>query len=154
MPVILLVVMEVIPRHMRPLQGIIGQRAGTICMFKLRNTAGQSSVKTVFVEIDNSTPDTPDENSILLDILNSNTHRLRVTFRDLMSRDQVEIFTSSNCASGRRGRATVGNNQNEAMIELTASSTRRDYYARVTNSVGNRSGFAVRYLLILMNFQK
>ena len=104
-----------------------------------KNIAGPSEVKSVSVRIDKTKPETPNTHSVKVTLLNRQTHSLRVTFRDLIQGERVFLYNVSNCQSSSLGTATVGDN-NEAVITLTATSNRQNYYARVIDEAGNRSG--------------
>ena len=104
-----------------------------------KNSKRESNIKSVSVRIDKTKPETPNTDSVKVTLLNRQTHSLRVTFRDLRQGDRVFLYNVSNCQSSSLGTATVGDN-NEGVITLTATGSRQNYYARVIDEAGNRSG--------------
>ncbi len=104
-----------------------------------KNSKRESNIKSVFVRIDKTKPETPNTDSVKVTLLNRQTHSLRVTFRDLMQGDRVFLYNVSNCQSSSLGTTTVGDN-NEGVVTLTATGSRQNYYARVIDEAGNRSG--------------
>ena len=104
-----------------------------------KNTKRESNVKSVSVRIDRTSPETPNAGSVTYKVLNSRLHSLEVTFRDLILRDRVYLYNTSNCQGSSLGTARVTNN-NQAVITFKATGNRQKYYAQVVDEADNRSG--------------